>query len=336
MSNIFLTNKLKEILTPSSTISESINVSNLLNNTDKKESKFITSTTVNDMNNLTSSASVGGSNKILSATSSSVNNKRSRGLDNFMSTKSLASVDGNNREFSATPSVNNKQSGGSGEFSATSSMTTGGNNREFSATSSINNKQSGGSGEFSATSPLSSHQNQHGGGGISATSSVVNKKSSGDKSINDVDHLISMLTTESDVNSVSTNKLESNIKQMLNNNMVGGENASANSIKNFFNTLRNNGMNVNIKLDDLTLTEFFDNGGTTMVGGARSLPPALVAFQKLKKLIAEELGITGRELITKASKIASAVKKDALDEGVEPAKHFKDNKDKYKKLYQKM
>jgi hypothetical protein len=298
MSNIFLTNKIKEILAPSSTMSESISVSKLLGNATKKENKFITSTTINNIDDATSSASVGGnSNKVFSATSSS---------------------------------INNKQSGGAGELtSATSPMVAGATSNVYSATSILDN----------ATSPLLSNQVQQGGKGFSATSSVVNKKSSGDKSISDVDHLISMLTSEtSDANSVSTNKLENDIKNMLNNNnnMVGGQDASVNTIKNFFTTLRDNGMNVNIKLDDLTLTEFFDNGGNIMVGGARSLPPALVAFQKLKKMIAEELGITGRELITKASKIASAVKKDALDEGVEPAKHFKDNKDKYKKLYQKM
>ena len=298
MSNIFLTNKIKEILAPSSTMSESISVSKLLGNAAKKENKFINSTTINNIDDATSSASVGGnSNKVFSATSSS---------------------------------INNKQSGGAGELtSATSSMVAGATSNVYSATSILN----------TATSPLLSNQVQQGGKAFSATSSVANKKSSGDKSISDVDHLISMLTSEtSEADSISTNKLENDIKNMLNNNnnMVGGQDASVNTIKNFFTTLRDNGMNVNIKLDDLTLTEFFDNGGSMMVGGARSLPPALVAFQKLKKMIAEELGITGRELITKASKIASAVKKDALDEGVEPAKHFKENKDKYKKLYQKM
>ena len=301
MSNIFLTNKIKEILAPSSTMSESLSISKLLEPSNNDNSKFISSTTINNMNDTSS-----------------------------------ASID-NDRNFSATSSMSKKQNGG---FSATSSASIGSANRKsFSATSCDGKQNGGGTSSIldSVTSPLLSNQVQQGGKGLSATSSIANKKSSGDKSISDVDHLISMLTSEtSEANSVSTNKLENDIKNMLNNNMTGGQAASVNTIKNFFTTLRDNGMNVNIKLDDLTLTEFFDNGGNVMVGGARSLPPALVAFQKLKKMIAEELGITGRELITKASKVASAVKKDALDEGVEPAKHFEKNKDKYKKLYQKM
>ena len=115
------------------------------------------------------------------------------------------------------------------------------------------------------------------GGGDSITSSAFISNFVGGKSTkqnggnNDVNKLVSMLTSESNLEGVSettTETLEAQLKEILKQN--GGskkhrenkiQNAGASeaqNIKNFFVNLKSQGVNVNVKLNDKSLSEFFN------------------------------------------------------------------------------
>ena len=313
MSEIFLTNKLKEILGGDSTTSESINVSELLKKTAKQTAKHIDSITINN-DSATSTMGGGYIDKIFSATSS---------------------------EFFAKKK----------NTSETSAMNTNINVNNLSVTSVDN-----------FTSSLAPNQVMK-GGNYSATSSAINSATSSamiglkKKNISDMDHLVSMLTTESE--SSATENLEHKLKSALKNNQAGGNgNMSVNNIKSFFANLKNDGVDVNIKLNDLSLSEFFNNKTEkaphtmkestvteSFLGGKRGMSDGFTAFRDLKNHVAKGLGLSGKDLITKASKIASAVKKEL--EAKHPGKtsgeisrmghkYFDENKDKFQKMCDKL
>jgi len=104
------------------------------------------------------------------------------------------------------------------------------------------------------------------GGGYSATSTNSN-------SIRDVNKLISMLTSESSTNSMSEtstvtleNKNSNKNKQRNNYGFSGGghNNISVNDVKTFFKNFKVNNKNVNVKINDQNMSDFFNinqNGG---------------------------------------------------------------------------
>jgi hypothetical protein len=101
------------------------------------------------------------------------------------------------------------------------------------------------------------------GGGYSATSTNSN-------SIRDVNKLISMLTSESSTNSMSetstsTVTLENKNKQRNKYSFSGGHNdISVNDVKTFFKNFKVNNKNVNVKINDQNMSEFFN---TKLIAG---------------------------------------------------------------------
>jgi len=113
------------------------------------------------------------------------------------------------------------------------------------------------------------------GGGYSATSTNSN-------SIRDVNKLISMLTSESSTNSMSetstsTVTLENKNKQRNKYSFSGGghNDISVNDVKTFFKNFKVNNKNVNVKINDQNMSEFFNinqSGGKlnkSQLGGGR-------------------------------------------------------------------
>jgi hypothetical protein len=225
--------------------------------------------------------------------------------------------------------------------------------------------------DLSATSPMDAHNDAN---NFSATSSMLAPTVGGSSFMSgganeDVDSLVGMLTSESDT---QTEQLETKLKGLLNNNVGGSSKVDdLSNVKHFFQKLKNDGVKVDLKLDDLTLSEFFSNnrvsknlsGGASKVrklkvesevpykvesevdetvennmSGGRDLPPALVAFQKIRSFIAKELDLKG---IKVSAKVASALKKEVASKNpkADPMeiaelsiKYFKENKDKYEKM----
>jgi hypothetical protein len=240
--------------------------------------------------------------------------------------------------------------------------------------------------ELSATSTADMNMM---GGNYSVTSSQVG----GNGSEQDVNKLISMLTSESNtpafngLSETSTISLETQLRDILNkeSKQTGGSNVSVDSVKNFFNGLKNQGVNVNVSLNDQTLSEFFatkssrktfemrggagkkkgskkgskkagskkgskkagsKKGGSkkgSKAGSKRSgaSNPGFEAFLKLKKHIAEKLGVSNGPNV---GKVAGAVQRDMKEkfpnlESVEISKkameHFDNNVAHYKQMLPK-
>ena len=257
MSNIFLKNELNEIF---DTATES-NVSNV------SLPKWIN---IVDIANQTkqSTKKTYQSGGVSSATSSA-----------FMG-------DGDDAPYSATSSVFATHNGNEPPLSATSSAYAlqKGDDDLLSTTSAINFGQNGG-GAFSATSTMTFGQN--GGGAFSATSSLTfGQKGGASNSLKDVNKLISMLTSESSSanqyggSETSTNSLEQQLHSILslnggsklNLNSNSNSNKEVNDIKNFFMNLKSQGVDVNVKLNNKSMTEFFDLASNTTTD--LPLPPA--------------------------------------------------------------
>jgi hypothetical protein len=156
----------------------------------------------------------------------------------------------------------------------------------------------------------------------------------------DIQQLVSMLASETE-----TAQLENKLQKDL----TGGSNVE--SVRTFFNKLQQNGVNVEIKLNGLTFSEFFKNdnvhanvnaNANNLTGGAKvmtgGLNDALAAFQKLRKFVSDELGIKG---VRVTAKVASKLKKDveAKNSGKSPMEiaklamdHFKSHRDTFVKL----
>jgi hypothetical protein len=161
-------------------------------------------------------------------------------------------------------------------------------NNEFSATSSFQMGQFGGSKDVNELVSM-------------LTSSEFNNNQCGG---DDVDNLLSMLTS-------SDNELTVNGKK---NNQNGGSN-DIDVVRYFFNNLRNKGVDVNLTLNDLTMSEFFD--GTSLNtstdvnslvgGGSRPMNPTFSAILQVKKHISETLKVPNSP---KLSKYASELIKE--------------------------
>jgi hypothetical protein len=152
-------------------------------------------------------------------------------------------------------------------------------NASYSATSNYNDSIINKSNAFSATSINS----MAGGGLLSATSTMIggNKAALSATSVamiggngqapnpanytNDINKLLSMLTSESEQNT-STQNLENQLSNILKKDphQKGGNNpVSVGQIKGFFNDLKSQGIDVNVKLNDQTMSEFFNGAENT-------------------------------------------------------------------------
>lgn len=190
---------------------------------------------------------------------------------------------------------------------------------------------------------------------------------------NDINKLLDMLTTDSndsfkkysDTNT-NTTDLEKQLESIINKNQSGGFNKNKNinnlfvnnqnqcggnnglsvhQIKDFFNNLKLNGVDVNIKLDDHSMSEYFDlmQNTTTNINqdGGRGVNPSFQALMKLRKEVAKRFNIPNGP---PAVKIASAMIKDiktqnpsydsvkAADEAI---KNFDKISNKYKSMIKK-
>jgi hypothetical protein len=237
-----------------------------------------------------------------------------------------------------------KQQGGS--YSATSSaMNTavrqhGGS---YSATSSeYQVKQRGGS--YSATSSAMNTAVRQYGGSYSATSSVQH---GGSDSVNhDLSKLVSMLTSESN-SATDTVTLENELSKLL--KQSGGARTNVNDIKQFFIDLKSQGVDVNVKLNDKTMTEFFDlsNNTTTEIGnndllGGGKTNPGFQAFLDFKKYVAEKLKVSNSPNVGKIAGMIQREMKEkysnlsAVEIAEKGKKHFDENRSKYESEYNKI
>ncbi len=167
-----------------------------------------------------------------------------------------------------------------GKYSATSSAS-GQLGGKYSATSEQNNSMTSSAsvqlgGKYSATSEqnntMTSSASVQLGGKYSATSNVSSTK--------DVNKLISMLTSDSsslklnNASETSTVSLENQLREILEkegggkkkkskSQKGGSEDISIENIKNFFTTLKSQGVNVDIKLNNKTMTDFFGGAENT-------------------------------------------------------------------------
>ena len=258
---------------------------------------------------------------------------------------------------SATSDINIS---GNINYSVTSDINmTGG--MDFSATSQSNNSNKLKKLLDSATSDI----NMTGGMDFSTTSQSnykINNNISNNNMIGgnvDVDKLLSMLTTDSssEINSVknetSTETLENQLKQILNTNknsyqqggecLTCGHNIKSNDIRKFFTELKSKGVKVDVKLNNQSMTDYFDETLQTTTdinsqdGGANN---KFSAAQSVRKDISKEFNIpNGKNVV----KIAFAVVKAVVDKTPELAndvealskavkKHFEENKSHFKRM----
>jgi hypothetical protein len=233
-----------------------------------------------------------------------------------------------------------------GAFSATSSaMNTAVQQRggKYSATSSeYGVKQQGGS--YSATSSDMNTAIRQCGGSFSATSAV---QRGGSDSVNqDFSKLVSMLTSESN-SATDTVVLENELTNLL--KQSGGAKTNVNDIKQFFLDLKSQGVDVNVKLNDKTMTEFFDlsNNTTTEIGnndllGGGKTNPGFQAFLDFKKYVAEKLKVTNSPNVGKIAGMIQREMKEkhsnlsAVEIAEKGKEHFDNNKSKYESEYNKL
>ena len=305
---------------------------------------------------------LGGAND--SATSSIFMGQLGGAIDSATSSAFMGQLGGAND--SATSSIFMGQLGGANDSATSSAFMSqlGGklkreNNVTDSVTSSAFMGQLGGAND-SATS--SAFIGQYGG---------AKKKQSGGN--NEVNKLVSMLTSESNnaVSETTTETLEAQLREILNLNTkksqvkqsAGSSNkTSVEDISNFFTNLKSQGVNVNVKLNDKTLSEFFNLAQNTtteiseinvnnIIGGSKKLKKnkktvesaidgganaGFQAFLDFKKLVANKLKISNGPSAAKiAGSINSEMKKKYEDlNAVEIAKknteYFEKNIDKIK------
>ena len=176
----------------------------------------------------------------------------------------------------------------------------------------------------------------------------------------DVDKLLSMLTSDSssdlqsfntNTNETSTESLENQLKQILNKNTTQqggacvscGSHIKNNDIKQFFTELKSQGVKVDVKLNNQSMTEYFNNALQTNTdinsqdGGANN---KFSAAQSVRKDIAKEFNIpNGKDVVKIAFAVVKAVVEktpalandvDALSKAVK--KHFEENKDHFKRM----
>lgn len=239
-------------------------------------------------------------------------------------------------------------------------------NNYLSTTSDINSNYTVNKNDYpSTTNEFSLRNNGLKGGSISDVTSSAYVQQGGNFSatsmeqVSDINKLVSMLSSESNANKSETNtdSLEEKLFKVLNQEggkkgkktkkQKGGNNFNVNDIKQFFMNLKSQGVNVNVKLDNKSMTDFFasEQQFTTtdlpreQEGGKN---PGFLAFAKLKNHIAKKLGITS---VAISAKVASVINKEMkakyskesadviADKGIE---HFNKNKDTYEKMATKL
>jgi len=178
------------------------------------------------------------------------------GSKNNLSATSEVDFTENVNNDSATSSFSNSQRNMNNYYSATSSINANPNNNNYSATSSIKNGAQLG-GNYSATSAASTN------------------------SVKDINKLLSMLTSESEepatqnnakdaLSNTSTQTLENQLRDILKQDggskkhrQSGGSNVNVADIKSFFTTLKSQGVKVDLKLNNKSMSDYFNENSTT-------------------------------------------------------------------------
>ena len=179
---------------------------------------FLKNNTKNKYNNTESSINL---TEILGMNTNKVKNAResatsSINVGNYDDSATSSVNQKLSHHLSATSTINNLNGGGYNILSATSTINNL-NNINLSATSTINNLNNI---NLSATSSI----NNLNGGGINSLSNSTDNNISKINS-NDINNLLSMLTSETNENNTTTSKLENKLKNLLvNNNIAGGSN----------------------------------------------------------------------------------------------------------------
>ena len=252
-----------------------------------------------------------------------------------------------------------------------------------SATSSMFMGQYGGAAD-SATSSM--FMGQFGGATDSATSSAFMGQFGGSNSNKDINKLVSMLTSESNnengLSETTTETLEAQLRDILKQNggsnkhkqvkaQCGGSNLNVNDINNFFTNLKSQGVDVNVKLNNKTLSEFFDLAQNTtteiseininnIIGGATKgkkksfkysesselldggTNAGFQAFLDFKKHVANKLKISNGPIAAKiAGSVNTEMKKkyselSAVEIAKKNAEHFDKNMDKIKSEFKEL
>jgi colicin import membrane protein len=125
-------------------------------------------------------------------------------------------------------------------------------NQSFENGSATSSVMPSGTNKLSLTSSI-----QH-GGNINLSHKLTDKKIT-EENKKKVEQLVSMLTSESQT---STSELNNSV---MNKSLQGGNNKPLyiNSVKNFFDNLKSQGIKVDIKLNDATFSDFFNNADET-------------------------------------------------------------------------
>jgi hypothetical protein len=147
--------------------------------------------------------------------------------------------------------INSNDAYSNPEYSATSTIARSVNGN-YSATS--NNNMTGGAPGCGSYSATSNNNINLIGGSYSATSA-------NNDSAKDVDKLLAMLTSESE-DHTSTQNLENQLHNILKQE-GGNSKIGVNEIRRFFTDLKSQGVNVNVKLNDQTMSEFFNEAQNT-------------------------------------------------------------------------
>jgi hypothetical protein len=379
--NIFLKSELNNIF---STISESeMSLPKMINIIDKKTN------TKNEIK------LVGGRNNVIAGTTSVHNNNYSatstdmpRMNNNYSTTSS--DMPRMNNNYSATSSDIPLMKGGANYSATSSDMPEMNGYGGLSATSSIIPEMNG-YGGLSATSSIIPEMNIQ--GGLSATSSELPQLAGGAAlsatssnnvaSSKNVNKLLSMLTSESSNNAMSntsTQSLENQLRDILkqdggsklykkSKSQKGGD-MKVDDVKNFFVNLKNQGVDVDLKLNNKTMTEFFNLADNTttefnestsvFIGGAKKnskkakkssnkdepemdggVNAGFQAFLDLKKFIAVKLGVpNGKDVAKVAGAVQREVKEknpemDSVKVSAEGRVLFEKNMDRFKKMLAK-
>ena len=146
----------------------------------------------------------------------------------------------------------------------------------------------------------------------SATSFIgIDNNKRGDTNL-EINKLISMLTTDSNiVSETNTETLEDQLREIINQNggtkkykQKAGGKSNIEDIKNFFTDLKSQGVNVNVTLNDKTLSEFFNLAQNTtteiepykinkMIGGKKSSKKSSKKVKKSSKKVKKSSNIGG-------------------------------------------
>jgi hypothetical protein len=300
MSDLFLQNSLNKIFNTET--ETNLELPQWINIVDHKKDNI-----ENNNKNVSSSIFIGqqgGSNDVNdSATSSAFIGQMGGANDSATSSAFVGQFGGAND--SATSSAFVGQFGGANDSATSSAFVGQMGGANDSATSSAFFGQMGGANDSATSSAFVGQPSKTNEMNDSTTSSVFIGQNGGAKSKKqnggsnaDINKLLSMLTSESNNNvninsETTTETLEAQLREILKqdggskkNNHVkqtAGGNTSVADIRNFFVNLKSQGVDVNIKLNDKTLSEYFDLAQNTttevsnigfnkIIGGAKKSP----------------------------------------------------------------